>query len=60
MEISYAQSPLQAESSLQPSLSAKQMWSAVRSMALCVSLLIASEFMPVSFLTPIATDLRAT
>ena len=26
-------------------------------MALCVSLLIASEFMPVSLLTPIATDL---
>jgi len=35
-------------------------WSAVGSMALCVSLLIASEFMPVSLLTPIAHDLRAT
>lgn len=35
-------------------------WSAVGSMALCVSLLIASEFMPVSLLTPIAKDLRAT
>ena len=29
-------------------------------MALCVALLIASEFMPVSLLTPIATDLHAT
>ena len=29
-------------------------------MALCVSLLIASEFMPVSLLTPIAHDLHAT
>ena len=35
-------------------------WSAVGSMALCVALLIASEFMPVSLLTPIATDLHAT
>ena len=29
-------------------------------MTLCVSMLIASEFLPVSLLTPIATDLRAT
>ena len=35
-------------------------WSAVGSMTLCVSMLIASEFLPVSLLTPIATDLRAT
>ncbi len=34
--------------------------SAVGSMAMCVSLLIASEFMPVSLLTPIAKDLHAT
>lgn len=34
--------------------------SAVGSMALCVALLIASEFMPVSLLTPIAQDLHAT
>lgn len=32
-------------------------WGAVVSMALCVAVLIASEFMPVSLLTPIATDL---
>ena len=37
-----------------------QTWSAVGSMALCVALLIASEFMPVSLLTPIAHDLHAT
>ncbi len=35
-------------------------WGAVGSMTLCVALLIASEFMPVSLLTPIAADLRAT
>jgi predicted MFS family arabinose efflux permease len=35
-------------------------WSAVGSMALCVAMLIASEFMPVSLLTPIARDLGAT
>jgi predicted MFS family arabinose efflux permease len=35
-------------------------WSAVGSMALCVAMLIASEFMPVSLLTPIAADLQAT
>jgi hypothetical protein len=34
--------------------------SAVLSMALCVMVLIASEFMPASLLTPIATDLRMT
>lgn len=32
-------------------------WSAVFALTLCVSTLIASEFMPVSILTPIATDL---
>ena len=40
----------------QADLSAWQTWSAVGSMALCVALLIASEFMPVSLLTPIARD----
>ena len=37
-----------------------QAWSAVGSMTLCVAILIASEFMPVSLLTPIAADLKAT
>jgi predicted MFS family arabinose efflux permease len=41
-------------------LSRRRAWSAVGSMALCVALLIASEFMPVSLLTPIAADLGAT
>src|SRR3954447_1802169 len=40
--------------------SPRQIWSAVGSMSLCVALLIASEFMPVSLLTPIAHDLGAT
>lgn len=39
---------------------APQAWSAVGSMSMCVALLIASEFMPVSLLTPIAADLHAT
>src|SRR5438045_5129179 len=33
-------------------------WSAVGALTLCVSALIASEFMPVSLLTPIASDLH--
>lgn len=35
-------------------------WGAVWSMALCVAMLIASEFMPVSLLTPMAEGLGAT
>ncbi|MDW6002414.1 MFS transporter [Vibrio mangrovi] len=35
-------------------------WSAVLSMSLCVAMLIASEFMPVSLLTPMAHGLSAT
>lgn len=35
-------------------------WSAVLSMSLCVALLIAAEFMPVSLLTPIAHGLGAS
>ncbi|MDB5593281.1 MAG: transporter [Hyphomicrobiales bacterium] len=33
-------------------------WSAAFALTLCVATLIASEFMPVSLLTPLATDLR--
>lgn len=40
--------------------STAQAWSAVGSMTMCTAILIASEFMPVSLLTPIATDLHAT
>ena len=35
-------------------------WSAVLALTLCVSVLIASEFMPVSLLTPIASSLQIT
>jgi predicted MFS family arabinose efflux permease len=35
-------------------------WSAVFALTLCVATLIASEFMPVSLLTPIANDLRVS
>lgn len=35
-------------------------WGAVFALTLCVATLIASEFMPVSLLTPIATDLQVT
>lgn len=35
-------------------------WGAVAALTLCVATLIASEFMPVSLLTPIATDLQMT
>lgn len=42
------------------SITGWRMWSAVGSMSLCVAMLIASEFMPVSLLTPIAADLGAT
>ena len=38
----------------------RALWSAVGAMTMCVALLIASEFMPVSLLTPIARDLDAT
>jgi predicted MFS family arabinose efflux permease len=47
-------------STLQLANSPRQTWSAVGSMSMCVAMLIASEFMPVSLLTPIATDLGAT
>ena len=35
-------------------------WGAIYALTLCVSTLVASEFMPVSLLTPIATDLHLT
>ncbi len=36
------------------------LWSAVWAMSLCTMVLVASEFMPVSLLTPLATDLTIT
>ena len=44
----------------QSTISQRQVWTAVGSMAMCAAMLIASEFMPVSLLTPIATDLHAS
>src|SRR3954471_23913417 len=35
-------------------------WGAVFALTLCVATLVASEFMPVSLLTPIAADLHVT
>src|SRR6059058_252738 len=35
-------------------------WGAVLALSLCVATLVASEFMPVSLLTPIAADLHVT
>lgn len=49
-----------ANPSSQPNASQRPSWSAVGAMTMCVALLIASEFMPVSLLTPIASDLGAT
>src|SRR4051812_16352329 len=51
---------LTLEDNYAPPAVAGETWSAVGSMALCVTLLIAAEFMPVSLLTPIAQDLNAT
>ncbi|MFK3768434.1 MULTISPECIES: MFS transporter [Pseudomonas] len=38
----------------------RQVWSAVLAMSLCAFALVASEFLPVSLLTPIASDLSLT
>lgn len=53
MEMDHQQSPLADDTR-------RGGWPAVFAMTLCVSTLIASEFMPVSLLTPIATDLHVT
>ena len=36
------------------------LWSGVWAMSLCAMVLVASEFMPLSLLTPLATDLTIT
>ena len=43
-----------------PGTSQASGWGAVFALTLCVATLIASEFMPVSLLTPIAADLHMT
>lgn len=55
-----ARENLMTTSTLESVSARRQMGSAVGSMALCVALLIAAEFMPVSLLTPIAEDLQTT
>jgi predicted MFS family arabinose efflux permease len=47
-------------STMHLAISPRQTWSAVGSMSMCVAMLIAAEFMPVSLLTPIAAGLGAT
>lgn len=47
--------PIQHEAAEQPAF-----WNGVFAMTLCVFVLVASEFMPVSLLTPIAADLKVT
>ncbi|MEG0819519.1 MAG: MFS transporter, partial [Brevundimonas sp.] len=50
------QATLSADTAIRPVAA----WGAVLSMTLCVALLISSEFMPVSLLTPMAHGLGAT
>ncbi|TCU54685.1 putative MFS family arabinose efflux permease [Novosphingobium sp. PhB57] len=52
--------PIAQSSVDQPTGSPHSGWSAVFALTLCVATLIASEFMPVSLLTPIASDLSLT
>jgi predicted MFS family arabinose efflux permease len=49
-----------ADTALSTELAEPAHWSGVFAMALCVFSLIASEFMPVSLLTPIASDLHVS
>jgi predicted MFS family arabinose efflux permease len=60
LERIFEMTTLYVEENYSPPVVAGETWSAVGSMALCVTLLIAAEFMPVSLLTPIAQDLNAT
>ncbi|WP_144173142.1 MFS transporter [Pseudomonas sp. Kh13] len=49
-----------SSSALSLQYSSRQVWSAVLAMSLCAFALVASEFLPVSLLTPIASDLSLT
>ena len=57
METTHSQTHAQ-EPAIEPSVAGG--WTAVFALTLCVSTLIASEFMPVSLLTPIASGLAVT
>lgn len=48
------------DSFVNPPNSVRHAWGAVVAMALCAGMLIASEFLPVSLLTPIASELHIT
>lgn len=56
MKTAISDLPVRDHSPKQPSAS----WSGVFAMSVCAFALIASEFLPVSLLTPIATDLQIT
>ncbi|MNO59421.1 Purine ribonucleoside efflux pump NepI [compost metagenome] len=57
----YKREPVSLErDSLPLQHSSRQVWSAVLAMSLCAFALVASEFLPVSLLTPIASDLSLT
>ncbi len=57
----YKREPVSLErDSLPLQHSSRQVWSAVLAMSICAFALVASEFLPVSLLTPIASDLSLT
>ncbi|MEN0036713.1 MAG: MFS transporter [Cellvibrio sp.] len=58
--MSTLQTTSQLETALAPSDYQPAHWGGVLATTLCVFALVASEFMPVSLLTPLATDLRVT
>ncbi len=57
MTVSTTNIPLNSAAEQVPATAQAAQWGGVFAMTLCVFALIASEFMPVSLLTPIATDL---
>ena len=57
MTVSTMNIPLNSAAEQVPATAQAAQWGGVFAMTLCVFALIASEFMPVSLLTPIATDL---
>ena len=57
MTVSTMNIPLNSTAEQVPATAQAAQWGGVFAMTLCVFALIASEFMPVSLLTPMATDL---
>ncbi|WP_174447116.1 MFS transporter [Paraburkholderia caledonica] len=60
MSIELSDTPARRIHARQTSPTQRAYWSGVFAMTLCVFALIASEFMPVSLLTPMATDFHVT